>query len=74
MSTSIAVPMAPGILFTNQVTLVVMLTDAVACSPSRPTMAVSTYCSSVASTSSIIVGTDSHSRVRSNGIYAGLFN
>ena len=38
-----AVPMAPAMLPTSQLTVVVMLTEAVACSPNCPTMAVSTY-------------------------------
>ena len=44
---------------------VVMLTEAVACSPSCPTMAVSTYCSRVASTSSTMVGMERVTKVRS---------
>ena len=49
------IPMAWGTLFTSHVTVVLTLTDAVAC---PPTIAVSTYWISVASTSSIIVGID----------------
>ncbi len=65
MRINTAVPMAPGMLLNSQVTVVVMLTEAVACSPSCPTMAVSTYCSRVASTSSTMVGMESTTRVRS---------
>lgn len=62
-----AVPMAPGILLISQVIFVVILTAAVAFSPSCPTMDVSTYCSSVAMICSMMVGTERTSSVCSVG-------
>ena len=62
---STATPAAPEILLINQVIVVVTLTAAVACSPSLPTIAVSTYCSSVCSISSNTVGIDNVISIRS---------
>ena len=71
ISTIMAVPMAPGMLLTSQVTVVVVLTAAVACSPSWPTMAVSTYCKRVESTCSTMVGMDKNTSVRNSAAVAG---
>ncbi len=62
-------PTAPATLLTSHVIVVVTLTAAVACSPSRPTIAVSTYCNKVASTSSKTVGIDKVTSVHKISVF-----
>lgn len=69
-----ATDMAEGTLFISHVTVVVTLTAAAAFSPSRPTMAVSTYWSRVDRSCSATVGTDRVRRVLRTVILSELFS
>ena len=71
ISTIMAVPMAPGMLLTSQVTVVVVLTAGGGLLASWPTMAVSTYCKRVESTCSTMVGMDKNTSVRNSAAVAG---